>query len=63
MIKMGYHTAQEVADILHINKATLFRWEKAKKIPKARRHPMNNFRIYTKDDIEKLKKIVNKNLK
>ena len=55
---MGYYTAQEVADILEINKMTLFSWEKAKKIPRAKRHPINKWRIYTKEDVEKLKKIL-----
>lgn len=55
---MGYYTAQEVADILEINKMTLFNWERAGKIPKAKRHSINKWRIYTKEDIDKLKKIL-----
>ena len=58
MTKMGYYTAQEVADILEINKMTLFNWERAGKIPRAKRHPINKWRIYTKEDIEKLKKLL-----
>jgi DNA-binding transcriptional MerR regulator len=60
---MGYYTSQEVADMLRINKITLFRWEKSKKIPRSRRHPINHWRVYTKEDIEKIKKIINKGLK
>lgn len=51
------HTAQQVADILGIYKRTLFNWEEAGKIPKAKRDPMNNYRYYTKEDINGLKKI------
>lgn len=60
MVKMGYYTTQEVAGMLNISKMTLYRWEKAKKIPRARRYPMNNYRVYTKDDIEKIKKLLAK---
>jgi len=62
MVKMGYFTAKEVAEMLNINKMTLYRWESAKKIPKARRHPMNKYRVYTKEDVDKIKKIINRGL-
>jgi len=51
------YTSSEVAKILGIYKRTLFNWEKAGKIPKAKRDPMNNYRYYTEEDIIKLKKI------
>lgn len=51
------YTSQQVADILGIYKQTLFNWEEAEKIPKAKRDPMNNYRYYTREDIEYLKKI------
>jgi DNA-binding transcriptional MerR regulator len=51
------YTAQQVADALGIFKRTLFNWEGAGKIPKAKRDPMNNYRYYTKGDIGLLKKI------
>lgn len=51
------YTSQQVASILGIYKRTLFNWEAAKKIPKAKRDPMNNYRYYTKGDISLLKKI------
>ena len=49
------YTSKEVADILKIYKRTLFNWEEAGKIPKAKRDPMNNYRYYTKEDINRLK--------
>ena len=48
-------TSKQVADILKIYKRTLFNWEEAGKIPKAKRDPMNNYRYYTKEDINRLK--------
>ena len=63
MVKMGYFTTKEVAETLRISKMTLYRWEKARKIPHARRHPMNKYRVYTQEDIGKIKKIVEKGLK
>lgn len=50
-------TAKAVAEILGVYKRTLFNWEAAGKIPKAKRDPMNNYRYYLDEDIEKLKKI------
>lgn len=51
------YLTKEVAKILGISKQTLFNWERASKIPKARRDPMNNYRYYTQKDLIKLKKI------
>lgn len=51
------YTAQRVADILGVDKRTLFNWEASGKIPKAKRDPMNNYRYYTDFDIKKLKEI------
>lgn len=51
------YLTQEVTDILGICKKTLFNWERAGKIPKARRDPMNNYRVYSEQDIERLKEI------
>ncbi len=51
------YTAQEVADTLGIYKRTLFNWEAAGKIPKAKRDPMNNYRYYSDKDIAELRKI------
>ncbi len=50
-------TSKEVAEILGVYKRTLFNWEAAGKIPKAKRDPMNNYRYYTKNDVYQLKKI------
>lgn len=52
-----FYTTAEVSNILGVTKNTLFNWERAGKIPKARRDPMNNYRIYTKKNIERLQSI------
>lgn len=48
-------TVKEAAAILGVNPETLRRWDRAGKL-KAKRHPMNNYRIYLVRDIEKLLK-------
>lgn len=57
-LKSGY-----VAKLLKINKKTLYRWEAAGKIPQARRHPTNRFRVYTRADVEKIHRVIDKGLK
>ena len=51
------NSANRVATMLRVNKRTLFNWEAAGKVPKAKRDPMNNYRYYTEQDIKNLKKI------
>ena len=41
----------EAANMLNVNKMTLRRWDNAGKL-KAYRHPINNWRLYKKQDIE-----------
>lgn len=48
---------QDVARILGVTKRSIYNWEKAGKIPKAKRDPMSRYRIYTEDDLKKLRKI------
>jgi DNA-binding transcriptional MerR regulator len=45
----------EAAKILGVNPETLRRWDRAGKL-KAKRNPMNNYRLYSVKDIESLKK-------
>ena len=47
----------EVAEILGVTKRSIYNWEKAGKIPKVKRDPMSSYRVYTEEDLEKLKKI------
>ena len=43
---------------LKLKRRTLFYWEATGKIPKAKRTPMGNYRYWTKNDINKLKKLI-----
>ena len=58
----SYHSIKDVAKALDVNARTLMNWERAKKIPKAKRDPMNNYRYYSDEDIKKLKKITGRPL-
>ena len=50
----GYFSNAEAAEQIGVTKNTLFLWEKQNKIDKARRD-RNNYRVYTADDIAKIK--------
>lgn len=50
-----YMNTGEAAEFLGVTKATLYRWEKSKKI-KVYRNPVNNYRMYKKEDLEQLLK-------
>lgn len=52
-----YYRVSEVCKILGIFKNTLYNWEKKKKIPKAYRDPMSGWRLYSEEDIERIKKL------
>ena len=47
-------TIKEAAKILGVSCDTLRRWDKAGKL-KAKRHPMNNYRVYSARTIKNLK--------
>jgi excisionase family DNA binding protein len=51
----NYLTVKQVAEILQVNPETVRRWDNAGKL-KARRHPMNNYRVYSIKEVERLKK-------
>ena len=44
---------KEASEILGVTKLTLRNWDKSGKL-KSFRHPINNYRIYKKSDIEKI---------
>lgn len=48
-------TIREAADLLGVSLPTLRRWDEAGKF-KARRHPINGYRLYAKGDVLKLRK-------
>ena len=46
-----YLTVKQAADLLGVSPATLRRWDKAGKL-KAIKNPMNNYRLYRRDELE-----------
>ena len=52
-MKGKYITIKEASDILGVSPLTLRNWDNSGKFP-ATRHPMNNYRVYKIEDLEKL---------
>ncbi len=48
-------TIKEAAEILGVCEMTLRRWDKLGKF-KARRHPLNSYRLYARTDVMRLRK-------
>ena len=48
-------TVQDAAGLLGVNPETLRRWDNSGKF-KARRHPINNYRLYSLKEVETLKR-------
>jgi len=48
-----YLTVQQAAARLGVSASTLRNWDRVGKL-KARRHPMNGYRLYAGDDLDKL---------
>lgn len=48
-------TIREAAELLDVSLPTLRRWDEAGKF-KARRHPINGYRLYAKSDVLELRK-------
>jgi predicted site-specific integrase-resolvase len=46
-------TIRQAADMLGVTPLTLRNWDKNGKF-KALRHPMNNYRVYRREDVEKI---------
>lgn len=61
MIK--YFTTQEIAERLGISKQTLVRYEKKGIFTPARRSQINNWRLYTEDDLKAMMEIIKGNVK
>ena len=54
-----YLTVNEAAKFLGISTMTLRRWDNGKKL-KAKRHPMNNYRLYNRKELEAILKEISK---
>lgn len=53
----GYLTVKEVAEMIGVNAATIGRWERAKMAPEPKRLKRTWQRLYTKEDVEILRKV------
>jgi excisionase family DNA binding protein len=51
----GLVTVKEAAALLGVSEATLRRWDRAGKL-RARRHPMNDYRLYARKELMQLKR-------
>ena len=54
-----YFTIKEAAEYLNVTGQTLRNWDNSGKL-KPYRHPMNNYRLYKKSDLDKLLKSIKK---
>ena len=52
-----YLTIKEAAEFLGVNPMTLRRWDATGKL-KARRHPMNHYRLYRRAELEQVLQVV-----
>ena len=53
---------KKAAAMLGVTPLTLRNWDKSGKL-NARRHPLNNYRVYLREDIERLIEEIDKNVK
>ena len=53
----GRYFIEDIERMLKISRKTYYNWEKAGKVPKAKRDPMSNYRYWTDEDLKKLKKV------
>ena len=51
---------KQASQLLGVTPLTLRNWDKNGKL-KALRHPMNNYRVYKRDDVEKLVEMIGSN--
>ena len=55
----GYLTVKQAAEFLGVTIMTMHRWDAKGKL-KARRHPINRYRLYKKSDLENILKKASK---
>ena len=60
-MKEIYFSIKEAAEILGVSTLTLRNWDKSGKFP-AQRHPMNNYRVYKLEDIDKVVEMIESNI-
>lgn len=56
-MEKSFITIKEAAEMLGVSKLTLRNWDKAGKL-NALRHPINNYRVYQREDIDKITSLI-----
>jgi len=51
------YTLSQAAKILGVHRDSILYWEQKGLIKKARRNPKNNYRVYSREEIEEIAKI------
>jgi DNA (cytosine-5)-methyltransferase 1 len=59
-MEQRYYTIKQAASLLGVSALTLRNWDKNGKLI-AYRHPMNNYRVYKKDDLDSIMKSIETN--
>ncbi|MFA5038403.1 MAG: MerR family transcriptional regulator [Candidatus Omnitrophota bacterium] len=57
-MKKGFFTAKQAREKLGVARNTWDRWEAKGKLPRPRIHPMNRYRLYSDEDLSKIKLII-----
>ncbi|MFH1411648.1 MAG: MerR family transcriptional regulator [Candidatus Omnitrophota bacterium] len=52
------HNVQEVADLLGVYRGTVINYEKRGIFPSPKRNPINGYREYTDEDLDRLRVII-----
>lgn len=52
-----YLTTRQVAKNLGVSLNTIYRWLKAEKIPEPYRNPDNNYRLWTVEDLNRIRQL------
>jgi len=52
------YTVQQIADMLGIYRGTVINYEKKGIFPQPHRNPINGYREYTEEDLERLRRIM-----
>jgi DNA-binding transcriptional MerR regulator len=58
LASIPYLRTAEVADILKVTKRTLKNWLRREFIPEPRRNPSNRYRLWTLEDIEAVRRLL-----
>ena len=53
-----YLTTRQVASTLGVSLNTIYRWLKAERIPEPYRNPDNNYRLWTVEDLNRIRQLV-----